>query len=264
MVAAEPVADRQLPVAGCQLPVAEARRRRYHGSLPWEPATGNRKLLRQLTSSGKEPPPLPAGIRSWSAGRVLEVAVRKYELVAIGCSMGGMHALQVIFSALPREFPLPVAVVQHRYRTSNEGLPQFLRRHTKLDVVDTLDKQWIKPGTVYLAPANYHLLVERGELSLSVDEAVAYSRPSIDVMFESAADAYGTGLIGIVLTGANADGARGAARIKQRGGFVIAQDPKTAESPRMPEAAIQMTRVDRILPLDRIGPFLVELSRSSG
>jgi two-component system chemotaxis response regulator CheB len=206
---------------------------------------------------------LPPGIRSWSDGRVLKEAARKYELIVIGCSMGGMQALQVIFGAFPKNLPLPVAVVQHRYRTSNEGLPAFLRRHTKLDVVDSVDKEWIKPGTVYLAPANYHLLVERGELSLSVDEAVAYSRPSIDVLFESAADAYGPGVIGVVLTGANADGARGAAMIKNRGGFVVVQDPATAESPAMPSAAIAATRVDRILPLDRIGPFLVELCRNS-
>ena len=206
---------------------------------------------------------LPPGIRSWSDGRVLQEAGRKYELLVIGCSMGGMHALQIIFGALPKDFPVPIAVVQHRYRTSNEGLPAFLRRHTPLQVVDTTDKEWIKSGTVYLAPANYHLLVERGELSLSVDEAVAYSRPSIDVLFESAADAYGSGVIGVVLTGANADGAKGAARIKNRGGFVIAQDPASAESPAMPQAAIDATRVDRILPLDRIGPFLVELCRSS-
>ncbi len=210
---------------------------------------------------------LPPGIRTWSDGRVLKEADRKYELIVVGCSMGGMQALQIIFGALPKNFSVPIAVVQHRYRTSNEGLPAFLRRHTPLEVVDTTDKEWIRPGTVYLAPANYHLLVQRdrdrGELSLSVDEAVAYSRPSIDVLFESAADAYGSTVIGVVLTGANADGARGATRIKNRGGFVLVQDPATAESPAMPQAAIDATRVDRILPLDRIGPFLVELCRSS-
>lgn len=207
---------------------------------------------------------LPPGIRSWSDGRVLPEASHNYELVVIGCSMGGMHALQVIFETLPADFPLPIAVVQHRYRTSNESLPSFLRQHSRLNVVDSVDKEWIKPGTVYLAPANYHLLVERGELSLSVDEVVAYSRPSIDVLFESAADAYASGVIGVILTGANSDGARGCATIKKRGGFVIAQDPTTAESPTMPQAAIDATRVDRILPLNRIGPFLVELSRNSG
>jgi two-component system chemotaxis response regulator CheB len=219
------------------------------------------------TRSGRsETPPelaMPPGIRSWTDGRVLKDAERNFQLVTIGCSMGGMAALQTIFEVLPPDFPLPITVVQHRYRTSNEGLPAFLRRHSKLNVVDTTDKEWMKPGTVYLAPANYHLLVERGELSLSVDEAVAYSRPSIDVMFESAADAYGSGVVGVILTGANSDGARGAVRIKKRGGFVIAQDPATAESPAMPQAAVDATRVDRILPLDRIGPFLVELCRGS-
>ena len=210
---------------------------------------------------------LPPGIRSWRDGRTLEAALRSYELVVMGCSMGGMKALQAIFEFLPEDFPLPIAIVQHRYRTSNESLPAFFRRHSRLNVVDADDKQWIRGGTVYLAPADYHLFVEksgeRGELSLSVDARVEYSRPSIDVLFESAADAYGPAVIGVVLTGANADGARGAAAIKKRGGFMIVQDPKTAESAAMPEAAIAAARVDRILPLERIGPFLVELCRHS-
>jgi two-component system chemotaxis response regulator CheB len=203
--------------------------------------------------------PLPAGIRSWSDGGREKRAARKFELIAVGCSMGGMHALETILHPLPADFPVPIVVVQHRWRTSNEALPDFFRRRTSLKVVDANDKQWIQPGTVYLAPADYHLFVDRGELSLSVDAAVAYSRPSIDVMFESAADAYGESVIGVVLTGANADGAKGAARIKQRGGFVIVEDPKTAESPAMPAAALAATRVDRVLPLPRIGPYLVEL-----
>jgi two-component system chemotaxis response regulator CheB len=208
---------------------------------------------------------LPPGIRSWSDGRVLPDAQQKYELIVLGCSMGGMAAMETIFRVLPKDFPVPIVVAQHRYRTSGEALPSFLRRHSELNVVDALDKQWIHPGNVYLAPADYHLFVDRGgELSLSVDAAVAYSRPSIDVLFESAADAYQAGVIGVVLTGANADGARGAARIKQRGGFVVVQDPRTAESAEMPQSAIDATRVDRILPLDRIGPFLVELCRNSG
>jgi two-component system, chemotaxis family, protein-glutamate methylesterase/glutaminase len=209
--------------------------------------------------------PLPPGIRSWTDGRVLPAAQQKYELIVLGCSMGGMAAMEQIFSVLPADFPVPIVVAQHRYRTSGEALPSFLRRHSKLNVVDALDKQWIHPGNVYLAPADYHLLVDRdGELSLSVDAAVAYSRPSIDVLFESAADAYLAGTVAVVLTGANADGARGAKRIKERGGFVVVQDPQTAESPEMPSAAIAATRVDRILPLNRIGPFLVELCRNSG
>ncbi len=218
----------------------------------------------RLASELKEPN-LPPGIRAWTDGRVLAEAAHKYEVVVLGCSMGGMHAMEAIFGVLPEEFPVPIIVAQHRYRTSGEALPSFLRRHSKLNVVDALDKQWVKPGNVYLAPADYHLMIDRGgELSLSVDAAVAYSRPSIDVLFESAADAYTAGCIGVVLTGANADGARGAARIKQRGGFVVVQDPETAESPAMPRAAIDAARVDRILPLNRIGPFLIELCRNSG
>lgn len=216
---------------------------------------------RQPTSDDRQ---LPSGIRSWQDGRVLAEAQHIYRLVAIGCSMGGMRALEIILKSLPKEFPLPIVVVQHRYRTSNDSLPNFFRRHSQLAVVDALDKQWIQPGHVYFAPADYHLLVDpEGELSLSVDERVEYARPSIDVLFDSAADAFSNGVIGVILTGANADGAHGAKRIKERGGFVLVQDPETAESPEMPRAAIAATRVDRILPLDRIGPFLVELCRNS-
>jgi two-component system chemotaxis response regulator CheB len=207
---------------------------------------------------------MPPGIRSWRDGRVLAAALQPYELVVMGCSMGGMRAMQIILESLPATFAVPIVIVQHRYRTSNDALPAFLRRHTHLHVVDADDKQWIHKGNVYLAPADYHLMIERGgELSLSVDARVEYSRPSIDVLFESAADAYRDRLIGVILTGANADGAQGSARIKQMGGFVVAQDPKTAEAPVMPEAAIAAARVDRILPLERIGPFLVELCRHS-
>ena len=116
---------------------------------------------------------------------------------------------RTIFAALPKDFCIPIAIVQHRHKASNENLPAFFRRTSQQRVVDVEDKQWIKPGFVYLAPANYHLLVERGAFSLSVDDTVGHSRPSIDVLFESAADAYRENLIGVVLTGANADGARG-------------------------------------------------------
>jgi two-component system chemotaxis response regulator CheB len=185
------------------------------------------------------------------------------ELIVIGCSLGGMNALQVILSNLTHDFCVPIAVAQHRHKKSNEGLPAYFRRQTDLRVVDAEDKQWIQPGYVYLAPADYHLLIERngscGELSLSVDEAVRYSRPSIDVLFESAADAYRDGVVAIVLTGANDDGSRGAARIKARGGMVIAQEPETAEAPAMPRATIEAVQVDRILRLEDIAPFLTEV-----
>jgi two-component system chemotaxis response regulator CheB len=192
---------------------------------------------------------------------------RAPDLIAIGCSLGGMNALQIILSHLTRDFCIPIVVAQHRHRRSSDALPEYFRRQTDLKVVDAEDKQWIEPGHVYLAPADYHLFIERngtrGELSLSVDEAVRYARPSIDVLFESAAEAYGNRLIGIVLTGANDDGARGAARIKALGGIVVAQDPTTAEAPAMPRATIEAVQVDRILRLDEIAPFLIEVCQTS-
>lgn len=200
----------------------------------------------------------PVTLNSRTAKRDSRKAI---ELIVIGCSLGGMHALEVILSELPQDFCVPLVVAQHRHRQSGENLPAYLRRATHLPVVDADDKQWIEPGHVYLAPANYHLLVERngerGELSLSVDEAVRYSRPSIDVLFESAADAFGPGVAGVVLTGANEDGARGAQRIKARGGTVVVQDPKTAEAPAMPAATIEAVAVDQILPLEGIATFLI-------
>lgn len=209
-------------------------------------------------------PALPPGIRSWSDGRVAPEAQRHYEVIVIGCSKGGMQALDAVLGPLPSDFPRPIVVVQHRHRKSGQALPDYFRRRVSLKVVDADDKQWIRPGSVYLAPADYHLLIDSsGELSLSVDAAVAYSRPSVDVLFESAAEAFGPAVAGVVLTGANNDGACGVARIKEMGGTVVVQDPATAEAPEMPRAAIAATRVDRILPLDRIGPFLVELCRTS-
>lgn len=192
---------------------------------------------------------------------------RPPELIVIGCSLGGMDALRTILTNLTRDFCVPIVVAQHRHRRSNEELPAYFRRQTDLKVVDAEDKQWIAPGHVYLAPADYHLFIERngvrGELSLSVDDAVRFSRPSIDVLFESAAEAYGDRLIAIVLTGANEDGARGAARIKAFGGIVIAQDPSTAEAPAMPRSTIERVLVDQILRLEEIAPFLVEVCEPS-
>jgi two-component system chemotaxis response regulator CheB len=206
--------------------------------------------------------------RNWSPvtdrrDRIAAKTARSPELIVIGCSLGGMNALQVILSNLTHDFCVPIAVAQHRHKKSNESLPAYFRRQTDLKVVDAEDKQWIQPGHVYLAPADYHLLIERngarGELSLSVDEAVRHSRPSIDVLFESAADAYKDRVVAIVLTGANDDGSRGAARIKARGGIVVAQHPETAEAPAMPRATIEAVQVDRILRLEEIAPFLTEV-----
>jgi len=223
----------------------------------------SRRAMPRLGDTGWSPVISPQRDRATSRPRD---RARKPQLIVIGCSLGGLHALKVILTNLTRDFCVPIVVAQHRHRRSNEALPAYFRRLTDLKVVDAEDKQWIEPGHVYLAPADYHLFVERngsrGELSLSVDEAVRHSRPSIDVLVESAAEAYGERLIGIVLTGANDDGARGATRIKAHGGIVIAQDPATAEAPAMPRGTIDAVQVDRILRLEQIAPFLAEVCQT--
>lgn len=203
----------------------------------------------------------------------------KFELVVLGASWGGLHAVQVVLGALPKDFPLPVVIVQHRERSADETLVMLLQQKCALPVSEAEDKQPIEPGHVYLAPAEYHLLIE-GEIAnteygynpqsaiqnqkskihfaLSTDAPVNYARPSIDVLFESAAEACGERVIGVILTGANADGAQGLAAIKHRGGLTLAQDPATAEAPTMPEAASALGVVDRVSRLEEIGRMLVE------
>lgn len=179
------------------------------------------------------------------------------ELIVIGASLGGFSALKLILGKLPPDFSVPIAIVQHRHKESQTTLASHLQPLIPLPIREVEDKDEIAPGTIYLAPADYHLLVEVGYFTLTTDEPVCYARPSIDVLFESAADVYGDRVIGIILTGANQDGARGAAAIKTKGGRVIVQDPKTAESPVMPDAAIAATKVDAIVPLTTIGSTLL-------
>ncbi|HEY9747156.1 MAG TPA: chemotaxis protein CheB [Allocoleopsis sp.] len=183
-----------------------------------------------------------------------------FELVVVGTSLGGLSALETLLSGLPSNFPISIAIVQHRHKDSNVGLSRFLQSCSALPLQDVADKTAIVPGQVYLAPADYHLLVESvGRFALSTEMPVSYARPSIDVLFESAADAYGQRTIGVILTGSGRDGAAGLATIKARGGLAIAQDPQTAESPMMPNAAIATTAVDWILPLADIAPRLIHL-----
>lgn len=183
-----------------------------------------------------------------------------YEVVALGASWGGMEALGTVLEALPEDFHLPVVVAQHRGAGANdELLERILARRSKLEVVGANDKDPLTPGRVYVAPPDYHLMVERGHLALSTEDAVQFARPSVDVLFESVADAYGTRGVGVILTGVNEDGAAGLARIAAVGGFTIAQDPETAEQPEMPAAAIARGAARRVLPLERIGPLLAGL-----
>lgn len=185
-----------------------------------------------------------------------------FEVVVIGTSAGGLKALQTLLSRLPDEFTLPIAIVQHRGRGSDSGLCEFLRQCSSLPVTEPEDKEPLVPGHVYLAPRDYHLLIENGSFALSTDWPVAYARPSIDVLFESVADEYEERAIGVILTGANRDGARGLMKIKARGGLTLVEDPAFAEYREMPEAAIAQTRVDWVLPLPEIAPRLEKLSNA--
>jgi two-component system chemotaxis response regulator CheB len=179
-------------------------------------------------------------------------------LVVMGTSLGGMQALEVVLRELMPDFPLPIAVVQHRGvdATVQSELTRLLQLHCALPIVEAGDKDPIRGGTVYLAPPDYHLLVDRGRFALSIDARVCHARPSIDVLFESAADSLRQALLAVVLTGASADGTAGARRVKERGGVVVAQDPRTAESAVMPQAAINAGVVDRVLPLPEIAAYL--------
>ena len=189
---------------------------------------------------------------------------RYYRVVLVGTSYGGVEALERVLPGLSPGLRVPVVVVQHRSRDADGGLCEFLRDHSPLPVVEPNDKEEVLAGRVYLAPRDYHLLVEDGRFALSVDAPVTYARPSIDVLFESAADVYGGATIGVVLTGANRDGARGLARIKERGGFAVVQDPAEAESRAMPEAAVAGAKVDRVVRLDQVAPLLNELCLPAG
>ena len=185
------------------------------------------------------------------------------EVVAIGASWGGLHAVECVLEALPEDFPAAVVIAQHRRSDSDHNrLATLLAARCSLQVCDAEDKQALEAGTVLVAPADYHLLVEPGSVALSVDAPLNYSRPSIDVLLGSAADAYGERAAGVVLTGANADGADGLARIASRGGVAIVQDPDTAMRREMPEAALAATPGARVLALGEIGPLLGELART--
>ncbi|WP_028585325.1 chemotaxis protein CheB [Desulfogranum mediterraneum] len=187
-----------------------------------------------------------------------------YEAVVIGVSAGGFRALHTLLSELPDHFTLPVMIVQHRKASAENYLVTSLNKNCRLLVKEADEKEKITSGTVYLAPGDYHLLVEKDKtLSLSIDEPVCYSRPSIDVLFETAAATYQAGLIGIILTGANSDGSAGIRSIKAGGGLTISQHPETAEADTMPLAAIATKAVDYILTLQEISPFLNDLLEQS-
>ncbi len=174
-----------------------------------------------------------------------------------------MKALTALLPFFPKDYPLPVIVVLHLHPQQDRYFLEHFNKACLLNVKEVDEKENIQGGYVYFAPPNYHLLVEHNKtFSLSTDEKVNYCRPSIDVFFESAANVYGARLAGILLTGANNDGADGLRFIKKKGGLVIVQDPKSAESPYMPEAALQVVKPDFVFGLPEIGRWLAESAQS--
>ena len=173
--------------------------------------------------------------------------------IVIGVSAGGMEALLKVLPAFPQDFPLPIVIVQHIHKTQSGIYVEFYNERCALIAEEAKDKQSLESGKIYFAPPNYHLLIEDDEtLSLCTSERVNYARPSIDVLFESAADVFGEELIGVILTGANDDGSEGMKQIKQNGGFTIVQNPKDAEFPAMPQFAIDAAEPNLILTLDEM------------
>ncbi|SFD88286.1 two-component system, chemotaxis family, response regulator CheB [Chitinophaga sp. CF118] len=184
-----------------------------------------------------------------------------YEAIVIGVSSGGLNALKFLFSYLPENFRIPVIIVQHINRHSDSNWIKILNNLNSIHIKEADEKETIEPGKVYIAPPNYHLMIENDRtFSLTIDELVNFARPSIDVLFESAAEVYNNKLIGIVLTGSNSDGTKGLKRIKNHGGLTIAQDPATAESPQMPASAIASIQVDHILSLGGIKDLLIKIA----
>lgn len=184
-----------------------------------------------------------------------------YRLAVVGGSWGGLDALGRLVALLEPGQSMAVAAALHRAPNGPEGaLVSYLRDRTRIPVREAEDKDEIEPGHIYVAPADYHLLVEPGRFALSIDAPVHHSRPSIDILFESAADAYGATTAAVVLTGANEDGCRGLCEVKRRGGVTLVQDPATAARREMPDAAIATGVVDQILPVEHLAKRINELA----
>jgi two-component system chemotaxis response regulator CheB len=186
-----------------------------------------------------------------------------YSIVVVGTSWGGLNALRELVGNLPADYRVPTVLVQHRHRQSDHLLSTFLQERTILPVTEVEDKMPIEPGMLFVAPADYHLLVDRDIFELSTDPPVRYSRPSIDVTFYSAADAYGPASVGVILTGANSDGSRGLRRVFDRGGLTLVQDPTTAESPTMPSAAIRCVPGASVQTISQIAKTLADADARS-
>jgi len=187
-------------------------------------------------------------------------SAKRYKAIVIGSSAGGLNALKTLIGGLKLPFKLPVIIVQHISPDAENYLIHILNDLKMLTVKEADEKEKPVKGMAYVAPPNYHLLVEADHtFTLTVDERVNYARPSIDVLFETAAEAFRDTLIGIILTGANNDGSKGLKKIRELGGLTIVEDPETAEVNSMPRAALLSTPVDHVLSLEEIAPFLNSL-----
>ncbi len=185
---------------------------------------------------------------------------RQFEAVVIGASAGGVNALMQVLPALPRGYRLPIVVVLHVRSGRQNQLVDVFQQRVQLPVREAGDKEDVIPGTLYFAPAGYHLLLENERsFSLSCDAPLHFARPAIDITMESAADVYGAGLAGILLTGANDDGAQGMAAIGRAGGLTVVQDPEEANVGVMPLEAIRVRPPDLVLPLEQIKQLLLML-----
>ena len=183
-----------------------------------------------------------------------------YKAVVIGGSAGGLEAFEIILKSLPAGFPVPVAAAFHLSPDSDNYMVEYLNRRCRVRIKEAEDKEKIHPGRVYLAPPNYHLLVNTDQtLVLSAEPRINYSRPSIDPLFETAAEVLGPRLVGVLLSGANQDGSRGMKRIKENGGLAVVQSPDTTRAPQMVEAAMAAVSVDHVLSPDAIGALINRL-----
>lgn len=190
----------------------------------------------------------------------MSLGKQKYKVVVIGVSAGGLQALSTVLPMFGKEFPLPILVVQHLIDEPESYLTEHLSQCCCLTVVDPEDKSKIEAGNIYIAPPGYHMEVEKNySLSFSFDPLVAYSRPSIDVLFNSVADVYRESAVAVIMTGANSDGTNGIKNIKNMGGVTISQDPDTAEVSMMPQSAINSGCIDKILKLEEIAGFINSL-----
>ena len=187
-----------------------------------------------------------------------------YQAIVIGASAGGMDALREILMNLDEDMSIPILIVQHLHNHSDNYMAKYLDKISHLTVKEAEEKETIRPNSVYLAPANYHLIVEDNKtISFSTDDRVNYCRPSIDLLFESAAEVYGTNLIGIILSGGNSDGTSGMIKIKENGGLLIVQDPETAYARTMPHSVMIQTEVDHVYSLKEISEFLNTISKQN-